>query len=164
MAGVFFKLAMQMKDDLEEFKKIAKGEFEYGKKVGAVSALLQVADRLGIRKALGNGREGNLALWLVIARLIDQGSRLSAVKLAQEHAACEILGLDSFNEDDLYESLNWLYDNKEKIEGRLFKCRDKAVSAVGLFLYDLSSSYLEGRGTNWQPMAGIGTARKANCK
>jgi transposase len=138
------KLAMQMKDDLEEFKKIAKGEFEYGKKVGAVSALFQVADRLGIRKALGNGREGNLALWLVIARLIDQGSRLSAVRLAQDHAACETLGLDSFNEDDLYESLNWLYENREKIEQKLFEGKNKAGSAEGLFLYDLSSSYLEG--------------------
>ena len=34
-------------------------------------------------------RQGKLALWQVIARVIDQGSRLSAVRLAGTHAACE---------------------------------------------------------------------------
>jgi len=42
--------------------------------------LYQVANRLGIVKALGVMRNGLLALWLVMARLIDQGSRLSAVR------------------------------------------------------------------------------------
>ena len=54
--------------------------------MGAVWAFYQVAKRLGIEKALGNRREGKLALWQVIARVIDQGSRLSAVRLACEHA------------------------------------------------------------------------------
>jgi hypothetical protein len=47
----------------------------------------QVAKRLGIEKALGEGLEGKLALWQVIARVLDQGSRLSAVRLAKVQAA-----------------------------------------------------------------------------
>jgi len=46
-----------------------------------------VARELGIADALGHTRAGKLALWQVIARVIDQGSRLSAVRLATSHAA-----------------------------------------------------------------------------
>jgi len=53
---------------------------------------------LGDHAALGPTREGKLALWQVIARVIDQGSRLSAVRLAGTHAACELLELDPFHE------------------------------------------------------------------
>jgi hypothetical protein len=35
-----------------------------------------------------------LALLQVLARIIDQGSRLSAVRLAESHALCETLGID----------------------------------------------------------------------
>jgi hypothetical protein len=52
-----------------------------------------IARRLGIAQALGTTRAGKLALWQVIARVIDQGSRLSAVRLAMSHAACDVLGL-----------------------------------------------------------------------
>ena len=44
-------------------------------------------DRNGARHRF----RGKLALWQIIARVIDQGSRLSAVRLAQTHAACEVL-------------------------------------------------------------------------
>jgi hypothetical protein len=43
-----------------------------------------------------------------MARVIDQGSRLSAVRLAMAHAACDVLGLGPFDEDALYENLDWL--------------------------------------------------------
>jgi transposase len=51
--------------------------------------------------------------------------------------------LDSFNEDHLYNNLAWLTDQQETIEKRLFRKRygDKTP---GLFLYDVTSSYLEG--------------------
>ena len=77
-----------------------------------------------------------------MARLIDQGSRLSAVRLAQNHAVAEILNLNAFNEDDLYKTLDWLYEHKEKIENQLFKERAHGSS---FYLYDVTSSYLEGK-------------------
>jgi hypothetical protein len=67
--------------------------------------IFDIAKRLGITEALGNSRQGTRALWQVIAGVIDQGSRLSAARLAGSHAACDISGLGPFNEDDLYENL-----------------------------------------------------------
>jgi transposase len=98
---------------------------------------------LGIAQALGTTRAGKLALWQVIARVIDQGSRLSAVRLAMAHAACDVLGLGPFDEEALYENLDWLAGVQAAIEDRLFAQRSK-TKPVNLFLYDVTSSYLEG--------------------
>ena len=48
-----------------------------------------------------------------------------------------------FDEDDLYANLDWLADNQAEIESRLFAQR-KAASAPDVFLYDVTSTYLEG--------------------
>jgi transposase len=79
----------------------------------------------------------------VIARAIDQGSRLSAVRLATHHACCDLLGLEAFNEDDLYANLAWLSQQQCRIERRLFEALHPAAKPA-LFLYDVTSSYLEG--------------------
>lgn len=112
-----------------------------GLSVGAVWLLHETARRLGIADALGSTRQGKLALWQVIARVIDQGSRLSAVRLAGSHAACDILGLDRFDEDDLYANLDWLAGRQSAIEDALLR---KRPDKPGLYLYDVTSSYLEG--------------------
>jgi transposase len=83
-------------------------------------------------------------MWQVIARVIEQGSRLSAVRLAQTHAACDVLDIRrGFDENDLYENLKWLADNQEVIERKLFSVRRKKAKPE-IFLYDVTSSYLEG--------------------
>ena len=102
-----------------------------------------MARQLGIQAALGSTRQGKLALWQIIARVIDQGSRLSAVRLASSHAACDILGMESFNEDDLYANLDWLDANQARIEDRMFAAAARPGGNV-FFLYDVTSSYLEG--------------------
>jgi transposase len=120
-----------------------KVQTHQGMIVGAVWALYQLAKRLGIEKALGRRQEAKLALWMVIAAVIGSVSRLSATRLAQSHAACEVLSLDGFCEDDLYSSLDWLDENQSKIEDRLFKNRYQN-KVPNLFLYDVTSSYFEG--------------------
>jgi len=83
-------------------------------------------------------------LWQVIARVLDQGSRLSAVRLHQTHALADVLELErGFDENDLYENLAWLSDHQEAIERRLFQTR-RPANPPTLFLYDVTSSYLEG--------------------
>lgn len=112
--------------------------------VGAVWTVAKVAERLGIVKALGQGRQAQLALWQIIARVIEQGSRLSAVRLHETHALAEVVGLEQgFNEEDLYENLAWICGQQNTIEKRLFNIRHGAQKP-SLFLYDVSSSYLEG--------------------
>ncbi len=115
-----------------------------GKSVGAVWAVAKVAERLGITKALGRGRQAELALWQIVARVIEQGSRLSAVRLHETHALADVIGLErGFNEDDLYDNLAWLCQRQAVIERRLFKAR-RGEGKPSLFLYDVTSSYLEG--------------------
>lgn len=138
------RLALEYKDDLSIIKSVKDIELNEGMSVGAVWTVYDVARQLGIEKALGTGREAKLALWQVIARVIDQGSRLSAVRLAKVHAACDILGInEGFTEDDLYENLTWLSGNQRKTEKRLFKAR-RGKQKPELFLYDVTSSYFEG--------------------
>src|SRR5499427_3455754 len=138
------RLALQHKEDLEHLGTIQDAiTLKPGLSFGAVWTVYHVARRLGIEKALGTTREGKLALWQVIARVIDQGSRLSAVRLAMAHAACDVLGLDTFDEDALYENLDWLAGAQARIEERLFAQRQQTKPA-NLFLYDVTSSYVEG--------------------
>jgi len=49
---------------------------------------------LGLDRSLGNTEAGKLALFQVIARLINQGSSLSAVRFAKRHLACELKDLN----------------------------------------------------------------------
>jgi len=138
------KLALRHKDNLEDLRPVSESvSLHQGLSVGAVAVVHAIARELGIPDALGHTRDGKLALWQVIARVIAQGSRLSAVRLAGNHAACEILGLGAFNEDDLYANLDWLAEKQPAIEDRLFR-RLHADEKPGLYLYDVTSSYLEG--------------------
>ena len=138
------KLALRHKDDLENLRPVSEAvSLHQGLSVGAVAVVHAIARELGIADALGHTRDGKLALWQVIARVIDQGSRLSAVRLATNHAACEIVGLGAFNEDHLYANLDWLAEKQSAIEDRLFR-RLHGDGKPGLYLYDVTSSYLEG--------------------
>jgi transposase len=52
--------------------------------------------------------------------------------------------MNKFNEDDLYDNLDWLTDNQKQIEDSLFSKRKGKKKDQQLFLYDVTSSYLEG--------------------
>jgi transposase len=138
------KLALKHKDDLAEIGSLKSVELQEGLSVGAVWTVYQMAKRTGIEKSLGKEFAAKLAIWQVIARVIEQGSRLSAVRLAQTQAACDVLDIRrGFDENDLYDNLKWLADNQEKIEDTLFSVR-RGKTKPEIFLYDVTSSYLEG--------------------
>jgi hypothetical protein len=86
------ELALQCKGNLAVLGSLERIELCQGPSVGAVWTVYETARRLGIEKALGPGFAGQLALWQILARVLEQGSRLSAVRLAQVHAACDVLG------------------------------------------------------------------------
>ena len=137
------KLALKHKKKLASLASLDDIETTLGKRIGAVWLLNTIAKRIGISKALGSDLQARLAVLQVIARTVDQGSRLSAVRFAQRHAVCEILGIQKLDEDDLYENLAWLARHQEQIEHKLFKARFPDATPT-LFLYDVTSSYLEG--------------------
>ena len=140
------QVALKYKNDPEKLTKLLDTEIEQrqGVSIGAVWVLYHLIQDSGLIKVLGKSREAMLCIWMIMARLIDQGSRLSAVRLAEEHGICELLGLDSFNENDLYNALDWLCDNQAVIEQKLFK-KSYGKEKPSLFLYDVTSSYLEGQ-------------------
>src|SRR4030066_1366570 len=138
------RLALRHKKNLSELTVKAKSfSQKQGLSVGAVWLIYDIARQLGIVNALGTTRHGKLGLWQVMARVIDQGSRLSAVRLAGSHAACDVIGLGKFDEDDLYVNLDWLCENQATLEDRLFRNLYR-TDKPGLFLYDVTSSYFEG--------------------
>jgi Transposase DDE domain len=138
------ELALQFKNNLAALGSLDKVQLSQGLSVGAVWTVAEIARRLGIDQTLGAGFAAQLALWQVLARVLEQGSRLSAVRLAQVHAAGDVLGLQrGFDENDLYANLTWLSTHQEAIEKRLF-ARRRGQPKPELFLYDVTSSYLEG--------------------
>ena len=138
------ELALKHKDDLSSLCSRKGLEIKEGPSIGALWAVFRTAAKLGLAKALGADFQGKLALWQVLARVLDQGSRLSAAHLAQRLPVAEVLGLSrGFDENDLHDNLSWLADRQEVIEDRLF-ARGLAGAFPQLFLYDVTSSYLEG--------------------
>jgi transposase len=133
-------------------ERLVKGEFDgwagemtSGEVFGVLFALKQLADQVGITRVLGSAPESKLNLFLILARIAHGGSRLSAVRWAQQHAVGDVLGVDDFDEDDLYAALDWLASQQERIERELYQAyvKRQGESPV-LVLYDVTSSYFEG--------------------
>src|SRR5437016_11350410 len=82
----------------------------------ALFVLKQLADRLGLTRVLGTERRAKLALCLVLVRVAAQGSRLSAVRWAANHAGAETLGLGRFDDDDLSAAWDALAPRQTQIE------------------------------------------------
>ena len=112
---------------------------------GALWTVDQVAQQLGIKKALGVTEEADLSYWQALARVLRPGSSLLAmVRLATTCAAAAMLGWQrAFTEDDLYANGAWLEGRHAVIERRLWQSRPPQPKEQ-LFLYDVTSSYLEG--------------------
>ncbi len=139
---------------IEALRRALRGDFDQaalpeppslGPVFGLLHVLKQIADELGITAALGKSALGKLALFLVLARLAHRGSRLSAVRWAQDHAVEEVLALGAFDEEDLYRALDDLCARQARIEVALYaRYLRQHVAPPRLFLYDITSSYLEG--------------------
>ena len=116
-----------------------------GESLGALWTVDQLAQQLGIKKALGVTQEAELSYWQVLARLLRPGTSLLAmIRLATTCAAAALLGWRrAFTEDDLYANGAWLEGRHAVIERRLWHARPTHPKDQ-LFLYDVTSSYLEG--------------------
>ena len=139
---------------IHALRRCLEGEFDgRGEATAPVSdrifavlfVLKEVAHTVGLVQALGKERLAKLALLLVLARVAHQGSRLSTVRWAEEHAVAEVLGLAPFDEDDLYAALEWVAAHQEPLEKTLYRAYVQRVGQPPvLVLYDVSSSYFEG--------------------
>ena len=150
------RLALRHKEALEHLGTIHDAvTLHQGWSFGAVWTVYHVARRLGSAQALGTTRAGKLALWHVMARVIAQGARLSAVRLAMAHAAWDVRGCETVDEEALYENLDWLAGAQAASEDRLDAQRTQ-TPPLNLFLSAVTSRSLEG---THNALAAVGSKR-----
>lgn len=117
-----------------------------GKSIGGLLSIQHLAKKAGILKALGTTEEAKLAMVLIAGRLLTQGSRLKLCEWQEMNEVEAVIGAPKYTEDDLYKTLDWLSKNQAKIEQRLFEHRHGVSGKKpALFLYDITSSYFEGK-------------------
>ena len=118
-----------------------------GKAYGAIKVVYEIAKRLGIEKAFGKGRKGLLALIMIAGIIISRrkSKNYIAQHWSKDEALKEVFALKRyFNEDDMYETLKWLSQEQGRIEKELWGRRKIEAKGKPLFLYDITSSYVEG--------------------
>src|ERR671931_2549741 len=122
---------------------------------GHVEAALAMARRLELGRLLDRtpSRERDLCLAMIVQQALRPGSKLATARALQQSTLRDELGLGAVSEDDLYAAMDWLLARQARIEDRL------AARHLGdgeLVLYDVSSSYFEGRSC---PLAKLGSSR-----
>jgi len=115
-----------------------------GKSFGGLFALMELAKKLFIKNIFGSSSHGKLAMLLVLGRILTQGSRRHLTFWKDGQAIEEVLQVSKFDEDDLYETLDWLEKHQAEMEDKWFRLRFENQKAE-FFLYDVTSSYLEGQ-------------------
>jgi transposase len=115
---------------------------------GHVAAALGTARKIGLDRILGpdGNRCRDLVLAMIVSRILEPTSKLAAARALSPQTASSslgtVLGLDAVDEDELYSALDWLLVRQPAIETALAK---RHLSHGTLVLYDVSSSYMEGR-------------------
>ena len=115
---------------------------------GHVAAALGTARKIGLDRILGpsGDRCRDLVLALLVGRILEPASKLAAARALSPATAAsslgEVLGLGDVDEDELYSALDWLLERQPAIEATLAK---RHLTNGTLVLYDVSSSYMEGR-------------------
>jgi transposase len=126
---------------------------------GHVAAVLGCLRNLELDSILdpAPGRQRDLVIAMIVARIIEPASKLATARGLHcdtlHHSLGEILRLDSADETELYQAMDWLLPQQSRIEQALAK---RQLSQGGLVLYDLTSTYFEGRHC---PLAKLGHSR-----
>src|SRR5438477_1514629 len=114
---------------------------------GHVAAVHAMARELGLPALLGPaGRHRDLALALIISRVVQPGSKLSTLTWWDDTTLGADLGVAEASTDDLYAAMDWLEHRQDAIEAELARRHlGPEPNPAPMALFDLSSSWLEGR-------------------
>ena len=141
-------------EQVEALRLILKGEkmlpadqalgIEMSTPHGHVEAILGTIRRIGLDQMISStpSRERDLVLGMIAQRLIGSGSKLSATQLWNQTTLADELNVSDANVNELYTALDWLHKRQRRIENKLAKAH---LQENALALYDVSSSYYEGR-------------------
>lgn len=122
---------------------------------GHVAAVLGVLRALDVERVIGRERcrERDLVVAMIVQRVVGPGSKLSATRRFGVSTLAQELDLGEVKEAELLAAMDWLLGRQERIEKTL---AHRHLSRDGFVLYDLSSSYVEGRCC---PLAKLGYSR-----
>jgi len=125
---------------------------------GHVAAVHAMARTLGLPALLGPaGRPRDLALALIISRVVAPGSKLSTLTWWADTTLGTDLGVAGASTDDIYAAMDWLEDRQDAIEAELARRHlGPQANPSKMALFDLSSSWLEG---SHCPLAARGYSR-----
>jgi hypothetical protein len=122
---------------------------------GHVHAVALAMRRLGFESLLGSkpSRERDLVRAMVAARIVVPHTKLATTRWWHTTTLASDFDVADADEDNLYAAMDWLLERQDAIQKKLAA---RHVSAGGLVVYDLSSSYLEGVTC---PLAKLGYSR-----
>jgi len=153
-------------DQVELIRRVLKGEqlasvsdlfdVTQSKLHGHVKAVRAAMKRLGFDSLIGSRRTGerDLVVAMVTARILEpESSKLETTRWWANTTLPDVVGVADADEDDLYGAMDWLLERQGIIEGKLAK---RHLRDDGLVLYDLTSSYFEGKHC---PLAKLGHNR-----
>ncbi len=115
---------------------------------GHVAAVLGAMEKLGLPRLMSARRspERDRCTALIVSRLLAAGSKLATARALHPETATSTLGerlaLDDVSAEDFYSAMDWLLPRQETMEKALAQ---RHLHDGALVLYDVSSSYLEGR-------------------
>src|SRR6516165_3628947 len=148
---------------IEALRRVLRGDFSSGDCQGQeltllrslphghVAAALGTLRKLKLDRVLSQGgrqpaRQVSLSIAMIVARLLDPVSKLATARLLDAATAnCSlgtVLGFTAVDEQELYDALDWLVDQQERIENALAR---RHLQNGTLVLYDVTSTYFEGR-------------------
>src|SRR5881392_3257468 len=137
---------------------VAAGEafqIERSLPAGHIEAALAMSRRLELARLLdrSRSRERDLCLAMIVQRVIAAGSKLAMSRAFSQSTLASELSVEGADEDELYAALDWLLARQVRIEQALAR---RHLAEGTLVLYDVSSSYFEGRSC---PLAHLGYSR-----
>ena len=111
---------------------------------GHVDAVLTAIGNLGFEQLVASrrSRERDLVIAMIVEQILHSCSKLATTRLWHTSTLAEELSVADADEDDLYHALDWLLARQQRIEKKLAAQHLGHGSTV---LYDVSSSYYEGR-------------------
>ena len=142
------------KQQVEALRRLLKGEpmvsareaFAVHRSLphGHVEAILAAMGRLGVDRLIASrpSRQRSLVLGMIVQRLIDPGSKLACTRSWHNTTLAEELKVQDAGVDELYQALDWLLARQGRIEKKLAA---RHLDEGALALYDVTSSYYEGR-------------------
>jgi Transposase DDE domain len=145
---------------IEALRRVLRGDFPTGEQEltllrslphGHVAAALGMLRKLKLDRVVSQSgrqpeRQVALVIAMIVARLLDPISKLATARLLDAQTAnCSlgaVLGFTAVDEQELYDALDWLIDEQERIETALAR---RHLQNGTLVLYDVTSTYFEGR-------------------